>query len=100
MTDQSSNVPLHDYDAFISYRRRDGGRLANWIRIQLQKYRLPVQLGEERKKTLKIYLDTAFERATEDFWKNSIEPALQRSRFLIVVCTESLNQPRMDGTKN
>ena len=53
------------YDAFISYRRSDGTNVATWLRRRLQDYRLPRSLSAKRK--LRVYLDTAFERANEDF---------------------------------
>jgi dipeptidyl aminopeptidase/acylaminoacyl peptidase len=87
------------YDAFISYRRSDGSNLAVWLRHTLQDYVLPVGLSGNRKK-LKIYLDTAYERANEDFWTNNIAPELERSRYLIVVITPSALQRRADGEKN
>src|SRR5262249_39058259 len=47
-----------------------------------------------------VYLDTTFERASEDFWTQNIEPALRRSRFLIVVITPSVFSQRPDGERN
>jgi WD40 repeat protein len=88
--------PGFDFDAFISYRRIDGTGAARWLRASLGSYRLPAALGEGRT-PLKTYLDTAFERASEDFWASNIEPALRRSRFLIVVVTPSVFEPRADG---
>jgi hypothetical protein len=32
----------YDYDAFLSYRRRDATQVAQWIRNKLQRFRLPV----------------------------------------------------------
>ena len=85
-----------DFDAFISYRRIDGTGIARWLRTRLERYRLPQGLAADRK-PIRAYLDTAFERATEDFWLQNIEPALRRSRFLIVVLTPSVFEARNDG---
>jgi WD40 repeat protein len=87
------------YDAFISYRRSDGAKIANWLRRRLQDYKLPPKIAEGRRK-LRVYLDTAFERANEDFWANNIEPALRTSRYLVVVATPDTLQPRADGDQN
>jgi len=81
------------YDAFISYRRSDGATIARWLRRRLQDYTLPPRIAEGRKR-LSVYLDTAFERANEDFWSNNIEPALKASRYLVVVATPNALQPR------
>jgi WD40 repeat protein len=91
--------PTDDYDAFISYRRVDGADLAEWLRRKLQDYRLPASLAQERK-PLQVYLDTAFERANEDFWIQNIEPALRRSRFLIVVITPGFFYPKANGAQS
>jgi hypothetical protein len=88
-----------EYDAFVCYRRSDGGALAQWLRKALQSYRLPKEFvgGEQR---LRIYIDTSYERANEDFWRNNIEPALKRSLYLIVVLTPTSSFARGDGTQN
>lgn len=92
----NSSYPAFDFDAFISYRRLDGTAAARWLRSHLEGYRLPPAL-EAGRKPIKAYLDTAFERATEDFWIANIEPALRRSRFLVVVVSPSVFEPRADG---
>jgi WD40 repeat protein len=84
------------YDAFISYRRSDGASVANWLRRRLQDYTLPPAIADGRKK-LRIYLDTAFERANEDFWANNIEPALRASRYMVVVATPDTLLRRAGG---
>jgi hypothetical protein len=85
-----------DYDVFISYRRLEGSGVARWLRDHLESYRLPSALRAGRA-PIKAYLDTAFERATEDFWVQNIDPALHRSRFLLVIVTPSVFDPRADG---
>src|SRR6202050_1453515 len=93
------NEPEYSYNAFISYRRSDGSAMGAWLRNKLQGYVLPSALAAGRKK-LRIYLDTAFERANEDFWTNNIEPALRSSHYLIVVATPDTLRPRSDGQRN
>lgn len=82
------------YDAFISYRRADGGRTARWLRRELEAFRPPRTLRDRLPERLRIYLDTAYERGTTDFFDNTIRPALLASRFLIVVATpEAVHRP-------
>jgi hypothetical protein len=101
MSDQVPSAPSDfKYDAFISYRRSDGTAAARWLRNRLQTFSLPKPLRGESPKKLKVYLDTVYERATEDFFEKNIEPALTQSRFLIVVSTPDALRPRPDGTPN
>ncbi len=88
----------YGFDAFISYRRADGRDAARWLREFLLDYRLPTAFDETRR--LKIYLDTSYERATQDFFKETLAPALRESRFLIVVVTPSMFSPRKEGSKD
>jgi hypothetical protein len=76
-----------NYDAFISYRRSDGMAVARWLRPALVGYRLPKAFRGKYGSKLSVYLDTAYERATSDFYQLNIKPALLSSRFLIVVAT-------------
>ncbi len=76
-----------DYDAFISYRRSDGGSAARWLRRELERFRAPKRLVALRDRRIRIYLDTAYERGTSDFYQGTIRPALLASRHLIVVAT-------------
>lgn len=75
------------YDAFISYRRSDGAAAAAWIRRELQGFRPPRPLAHRLARPLKVYLDTAYERGTIDFYVKTIRPALLASRHLVVVAT-------------
>lgn len=75
------------YDAFISYRRSDGAGVARWLRREIQSYRLPRALRGKYNRKLRVYLDTAYERGTSDFYEQSIRPALLSSRYLLVVAT-------------
>jgi hypothetical protein len=76
-----------DYDAFISYRRSDGIAVARWLRRELESFRLPRSLRGTYGRKLRIYMDTAYERGTSDFYNESIKPALLSSRYLLVVAT-------------
>ena len=90
-------MTTYEYDAFLSYRRRDSTRLAQWIRNKLQRFRLPPEIlqGLARDKQElhdrgpRIWLDTSYEKANDDFLIKKIFPALDRSERLIVVCTPS-----------
>src|SRR5262245_22656533 len=84
----------HSYDAFISYRRSDGRAVARWLRRELEAFRVPKALRANFGRKLKIYLDTAYERGTSDFYQQSIKPALLSSRFLLVVATpDAIRRP-------
>ena len=86
------------YDCFISYRRSDGARLAGWLRAHLQSYRLPRAVSSEYARKLTVYLDTIYERPSDDFFERDIAPALKASRFLIVVATPDACRKRPDGS--
>jgi WD40 repeat protein len=87
------------YDLFISYRRKDGATYANWLRRRLTTYRLPRAL-KQPDAHIRVFQDIAYERATEDFWRNSIEPAVRNSRYLCVVATHGAMEERHDGALN
>jgi WD40 repeat protein len=87
------------YDAFISYRRSDGSRIARWLRNRLQTYRPPKRLRRAAP-PLNIYLDTSYETATTNFYDDNILPALQASDRLIVIATPACMQPGVDGGPN
>ncbi len=80
-------MPDPGYDAFISYRRSDGAQVAHWLRRELESFRLPRALRAAHPGKLRIYLDTAYERGTSDFYEQSIRPALLQSRYLLVLAT-------------
>jgi tetratricopeptide (TPR) repeat protein len=89
-------MPEFNYDAFISYRRSDGIAVARWLRRELVGFRPPKSLRGTYGRKLRIYLDTAYERGTSDFYEQNIRPALMSSRFLIVVATPDA-MPRPGG---
>jgi tetratricopeptide (TPR) repeat protein len=88
-----------EYDAFISYRRSDGSTVAKWLRRELEGFRLPKALRATYGRKLRLYMDTAYERGTTDFYEESIKPALLASRYLIVVATPDAMR-RADGAED
>jgi WD domain, G-beta repeat len=88
----------YEYDAFVSYRRRDATALAQWIRDRLRHYRLPPEVLEglaPEKRDLherrpRIWLDKAYEKPSDDFLTKKIYPALDQSARLVVVSTSSV----------
>ena len=86
------------FDAFISYRRSDGAPFATRLRRKLLEYTPPEEIKARLPRTgLSIYLDEIYERATEDFFENTIKPALRASRRLIVVRTPDAVAPKAPG---
>src|ERR1700674_3269800 len=77
----------YEYDAFVSYRRRDATWLAQWIRNKLQRLRLPPEILRElphEKQELhtrrpQIWLDTSYEKSSDDFLLKKVFPALDKS---------------------
>jgi WD40 repeat protein len=94
----AAQEPEFSYDCFISYRRCDATPIARWLRRRLLSYRLPRSFRQGRSRKLSVYLDTAYERATDDYYDDNIAPALRESRFLMVVATPSANET-IDGGK-
>jgi hypothetical protein len=88
-------MPEAGYDAFISYRRSDGGTVARWLRRELEGFRPPRSLRAKFNRKIRVYLDTAYELGTGDFYENNIRPALLGSRYLLVVATpNAVTRPR------
>ena len=96
---EAQSTPAYTFDAFISYRRKDGTRIARRLRERLLGYQLPAPF-EDRRRKLNVYLDEVYEAATEDFFEGTIKPALKSSRMLIVVQTPAAAEHRSDGTEN
>lgn len=78
---------VNEFDAFISYRRSDANAFARRLRHLLQDFRPPKSLRDRHAAPLKVYIDTSYERATNDFFERVTLPALLSSRHLIVVAT-------------
>lgn len=86
--------PECQFDAFISYRRSDGKTAARWLRRELERFLAPKPLRDRFGRKLRLYLDTAYERGTIDFYEQSIKPALLASRYLLVVATpDAMRRP-------
>jgi hypothetical protein len=85
------------FDLFLSYRRKDGSKLAWWMVNKIQNFELPQpiidNLTTETKKIYArrpaIFLDTSYERASEE-WLKTVFDALDRSDRLIVISTPSV----------
>ena len=88
------------YDAFISYRRSDGAATARWLRQRLIQYQPPRLLSPNQATKLRVYLDTIYERATDDFFEKNIKPNLDHSKHLILICTADAFIARADGKAN
>jgi WD40 repeat protein len=85
------------YDAFISYRHVEPDRAwAKWLHRAMETYRVPRRLMEDR--GIPARLDRVFrdedELPASAELKTEIDAALQRSRFLIVVCSPRTPQSR------
>lgn len=88
-------------DLFISYRRSDGAGHAVALRKWLRSYRLPASLQSvERSRQLDVFLDEVNIRASNDYFKKEIIPALGRSRYFLIVQTPSALEPADDGGPN
>src|ERR1700694_2683012 len=95
--EQRKDPGQSEHDAFLSYRRRDATQLAQWIRNKLQRFRLPPEIlrelpGEKQElhtRGPRIWLDTSYEKSSDDFLLKKVFPALDNSARLIVICTPS-----------
>src|SRR4051812_41267165 len=93
-TRSSSPPPAGDgdyhYAAFISYRHADvDRRWAKWLHRTLETYRVPRRLAAERglpRRIGRCFRDEEELPASSDL-SREIDAALERSRFLIVVCS-------------
>lgn len=89
------------WDAFISYRRRDGTPLARYVRRRLLRFRLPRTVLARidpaaramHARGPRIWLDTAYERPSDDFLTHKVFPALDGAERLIVLCTPMALEP-------
>jgi TIR domain len=81
--DAQQHDDTYDYDAFISYSRKDRV-FAQLLEGRLEAYRPPKSLGLPAR-PLRVFLDTSDIRGPD--YNETIERELQRSRTLIVVCT-------------
>lgn len=105
---ESDRTTRFEYDAFISYRRKDAADLARWLRNRIRTFKLPPELIEllsKDKQDLyqrkpRIWLDTAYEKASDDFLLNKVFPALDQSERLIVISSPAANETIVDKEGN
>src|SRR5438270_9508914 len=80
----------HHYAAFISYRHADmDRRWAKWLHRALETYRVPRRLAAERglpRRIGRCFRDEEELPASSNL-SREIDAALERSRFLIVICS-------------
>jgi hypothetical protein len=97
-----------DYDAFIAYRRGDATSLARWLRARLQNFVLPDEIVRDIPPTKqaihvrrpRIFLDTAYEKSSDDWLARKVFPALDKSDRLIVISTPlAFGAIQKDGTE-
>lgn len=96
------------YLAFISYRRRDAGAIARWLRQRLGTFEPPEELAERVKaadqsvggRHNRVFLDTSYQRPQTNFWRDHIAPSVQRSDHLILVVTPSIFERLPNGEPN
>ena len=82
------------FDAFISYRRSDGTKAARRLRQKLQRYDIHTRLRHLRQRKLSVFVDSVYERGSDDFYERNIRPALLSSRRLIVLATpDAVSRP-------
>jgi hypothetical protein len=96
LNSEGNNSAKRDrFDAFISYRRGDATAIANWMRRKILNFRLPETILSDipsDKQNLyargpKIFLDTVYEKASDDWLQEKVFPALDKSDRLIVIST-------------
>lgn len=83
------------YDAFISYRHTKLDRaVADKLQKQLERYVPPSSVtGGKAAKKLRIFRDET-ELPTSSNLNDDIKTALEKSRFLIVLCSKTTAQSR------
>lgn len=93
---------VYKYFAFISYSRKDS-KVAAWLQKRLEWFRFPVKLVPQDRRPPNpkyirpVYRDkTNLEVTDEHYWTN-IRRALEKSRFLIVLCSPASAHQRSDA---
>ncbi len=100
MSEHEDENANHEFDAFISYRRRDGSAVAAWLYRALLEYRLPPELQNGRPDRLDVFMDVVYESASEDFWKYSVRPRLLAARRLVVISSPAAHAVLPSGRPN
>ncbi|WPP04216.1 hypothetical protein [Methylocella tundrae] len=62
------------------------------MRRQIEVFKSPRSLRERFGHKLRIFLDTAYERGTSDFYEQSIKPALLSPRYLVVATPDAVSR--------
>lgn len=87
------------YYAFISYSHKDEA-WAKWIQEAIERYRLPAIIRKEVKKPLPKKIQPVFLDQTDlgvGKLVDNLHQELEKSRFLIVVCSPNSAQPNSEG---
>ncbi len=72
--------------------------MASWLRKTLSHIRIPRAFQD--RSPIRIYIDVAHDRVTADFWHTNIAPALDASRFLLIVATPAVFDADTDDRPN
>ncbi len=96
------------YLAFISYRRRDGAPVANWLRHRIGTFQPPRELQEKVNaadakvggRFNRVFLDMSYQRSHANFWEDHIGPSVQRSEKLLLLLTPSVFEKLPGGEPN
>ena len=87
------------YYAFISYSHKDK-KWAEWIQRAIEHYKLPAIIRKESQKPLPKRIAPVFRDATDlgvDVLVDGLHEELEKSRFLIVVCSPNSAKPNAEG---
>lgn len=89
------------YYAFISYSHKDQ-KWAEWIQRAIEHYKLPAIIRKEAQKPLPKRIAPVFRDATDlgvDALVDGLHEELEKSRFLIVVCSPNSAKPNAEGKR-
>lgn len=89
----------YSYYAFISYSHKDQ-KWAEWIQNEIEHYRLPAIIRREVQKQLPKRIAPVFRDATDlgvDVLVDGLHEELEKSKFLIVVCSQNSAKPNAEG---
>lgn len=89
----------YHYYAFISYSHKDQ-KWAEWIQREIEHYKLPAIIRKETRRPLPKKIAPVFRDATDlgvDVLVDGLHEELEKSRFLIVVCSPNSAKPNAEG---
>lgn len=95
-------TPLHDFFAFISYKRGEKDEYyARWLQKKLESYRIPTEIAQGHEqalpKRLKVFRDKS-DLGSHANLQDGLTKSLGQSRFLIVICSpRSAESPYVDA---